>query len=148
MKMLKKIYLYRDSTLPIDGWLQACIICQTITSNLHHYKTIEIDKTIYEYQAHLCPPCCRRIQDPSKSDIFDSICDSYIASNITYPLNQSPHSHESSNQVDQQNQRIQRKFPQDLVHIVETIWLPSSPQNHPSLYDLPSQSASPYSLNL
>ena len=148
MKTLKKIYLYRDSILPTAGWLQTCIICKTITSNLHHYKTIEINKTIYEYQAYLCPPCCRRIQDPSKSEIFNSICESYIISNITFPLNQSPHSHESSDQDSPKNQQIQPKFPQDLVHIVETISFPSSPQNLPSLHGQPSQSASPYSLNL
>lgn len=146
MKTLKRIYLYCDSTLPIGGWIQACIVCRTFTSNLCHYKTIEIDKTIYEYLAHLCRPCC--IRDASKPDIFISICNSYISSNITYPLNQSLYSHELSDQVAQQNQQIQSKFPPDLVHTVETISLPSSPRNLPSLYDQPSQSVSPYSLNL
>jgi len=40
MKIIKNVYLYRDSHLPEQGWLQSCFRCYTITSRLYSFKTI------------------------------------------------------------------------------------------------------------
>ena len=31
-KIIKEIYIYRESHLPTDGWIQKCFHCDTLTS--------------------------------------------------------------------------------------------------------------------
>ena len=40
----KKIYLYFETDLPKEGWFQACINCDLVTSNVLHFKTIKNKK--------------------------------------------------------------------------------------------------------
>ena len=60
-KKIKKIYIYRDSHLPEEGWLQSCFDCYQITSKIilfKTYKTIKNNVEIYwEIYIHLCNTC-------------------------------------------------------------------------------------------
>ena len=38
MPTLKRIYIYRESHLPENGWLQACFRCKAITGNIFYLK--------------------------------------------------------------------------------------------------------------
>ena len=51
-------YLYQESDLPKEGWLQACLICDTKTSRCIFYKTIKKYTKVY---VHLCPVCTRKL---------------------------------------------------------------------------------------
>jgi hypothetical protein len=58
------IYLHEKSSLPKDGWLQACLMCETKTSRNIFYKNIkELEQQIKVY-VHLCPICTRKINIP------------------------------------------------------------------------------------
>ena len=43
-KKIKKIYIYRDSHLPEEGWLQSCFNCYQITSKLILFKKYKTNK--------------------------------------------------------------------------------------------------------
>ena len=64
MPIIKIISLYSESHLPKKGWLQACIMCETITSNTRLDRTISNsqDKT-FEIYSYICPRCQRKLID-------------------------------------------------------------------------------------
>ena len=39
----KVIYLYKETHLPTEGWLQGCFICDTITSKTEEFKPVILD---------------------------------------------------------------------------------------------------------
>jgi len=64
MPVIKYIYLYEKSSLPKDGWLQACLMCETKTSRNIFYKIVkELNQHIKVY-VHLCPVCTRKLNIP------------------------------------------------------------------------------------
>ena len=42
----KVIYLYKETHLPAEGWLQGCFICDTITSKTEEFKPIIVNKKV------------------------------------------------------------------------------------------------------
>ena len=60
MKTIKNVYLYRDSHLPEEGWLQSCFRCYSITGKLFFFKTIENKKKIYQFKIYMCPSCQKK----------------------------------------------------------------------------------------
>jgi len=81
MPKYKKIYIYRDSHLPEDGWIQSCFNCYTYTSGTIDYTTIKRKNTIYECNVFLCPECDKtlhKIENMDKQERFRSKCDRYI----------------------------------------------------------------------
>ena len=81
MPQLKQIYIYRDSHLPEDGWLQSCFYCYTFTSNIIDYTTIRYKRTLYECNVHLCPTCENFLHKPEnieKQEKFRHKCNRYI----------------------------------------------------------------------
>ena len=65
--------IYLETTLPKDGWIQGCIICNANTSNVSYYADIERDDV--GYKIYCCRNCCasaERNEDINKeySDII------------------------------------------------------------------------------
>tara|TARA_X000000368_G_C22969052_1_gene684587 strand:- start:511 stop:789 length:279 start_codon:yes stop_codon:yes gene_type:complete len=60
-KKIKKIYIYRDSHLPEEGWLQSCFDCYQITSKLILFKTYKTNNNnadiYWEIYIHQCNNC-------------------------------------------------------------------------------------------
>lgn len=86
--MLTTYYIFYKSGLPKDGWLQACIICDQVTSRLHCYKKMcsirryeEVD--IYSY---LCPQCKNKLQDVVFLEQYKKVCDEYIKDQLSQTL--------------------------------------------------------------
>ena len=81
MPKCKKIYLYRDSHLPEEGWLQSCFYCYTFTSNTIDYTYIKRNNILYECNVHLCPQCEELLHRPDyikEREIFESKCSKYL----------------------------------------------------------------------
>jgi hypothetical protein len=64
MSIIKYICLHEKSDLPKEGWLQACLICETKTSRNIFYKTIKKLKHTTKVYVHLCPVCTRNLNIP------------------------------------------------------------------------------------
>jgi hypothetical protein len=80
MLLMKNIYIFRESRLPKDGWIQSCFHCYEFTSREILYKREQLDKTIYQFNVTLCPRCRRCFREnPSKNIEFSKKCDNYIA---------------------------------------------------------------------
>ena len=64
-KVIKQIYIYRDSHLPENGWIQACFNCYTKTSKtnlINICKTNDKHKiTLWEIYIYVCPKCNKRL---------------------------------------------------------------------------------------
>ena len=81
MYYIKKIYLYKNTHLPRDGWLQGCFNCQQITSRVYLYRKITQKENIYEFYFYRCKSCSRDFQKCStKCNKFYDKCDDYIVS--------------------------------------------------------------------
>ena len=85
MPHYKKIYIYRESRLPEDGWLQPCFYCYAITSGLLRLKTKIIFRNLYEIEVYLCHRCKITL---NKNDVlyntFIKKCNNYINNNIKF----------------------------------------------------------------
>ena len=56
--MIKKdLYIYTETGLPKNGWLQGCYNCGDITSNFNHYKKIYKSCREYDINIYLCRRC-------------------------------------------------------------------------------------------
>ena len=85
-KKIKKIYIYRDSHLPENGWLQACFDCYIITSKLKLFDIYKLHNgvgtTISEFYIYMCPKCNRQIHmDKKRYNIFFNNYKKYIYTN-------------------------------------------------------------------
>lgn len=114
MKILKRIYLYKKTELPEEGWFQGCIICYTITAQLYFHKIIEHENIIYEYNAHLCPSCKK-----NPPDSLEYKCNKYISDNQIDPLSQTPPLPSGLPPIPPPPSRV--KYFRDWGHKVETI---------------------------
>ena len=88
-KRIKAVYIYRDSKLPYNGWIQSCFNCYIFTERTILCKTYydEDMKTLYEFNVFLCPLCQRDlIKKKKKENIllnikFQRKCNDYIYRN-------------------------------------------------------------------
>ena len=49
----KVIYLYKETHLPAEGWLQGCFICDTITSKTEDFKPNIVNEKNQIYCSYL-----------------------------------------------------------------------------------------------
>ena len=65
MPTIRKVYLYEETHLPQKGWLQGCMICGVITSNLLLFKTKfdEKKEMKYEIYTYICPSCKKTLKN-------------------------------------------------------------------------------------
>ena len=80
-KKVKQIYIYRDSHLPEEGWLQSCFECYQITSKTILFKTYKTNKKNIEYYweiyIHLCNKCKNCLMENLNDDFLEKY-DNYI----------------------------------------------------------------------
>lgn len=78
MKIYNSIELFQSSELPVNGWIQACLICKSKTARLFDYKIFENKTYIYDFKAHLCPDCSRQLQNKTFKEKLFKKCDKQI----------------------------------------------------------------------
>jgi len=68
-------YIHKESNLPKEGWLHACVSCNEITSKTVFYKIKLIKGQKITYNAYLCPKCCQnRYKDKYEEYKFMKNC--------------------------------------------------------------------------
>lgn len=89
-KILKKIYIYRDSNMPENGWIQSCYHCCCYTANHKLIKIIKLKHSIYkhwEFNVYLCKKCQKHLchkKNALEHVKFNSNCNYYIK--LNYPF--------------------------------------------------------------
>ena len=72
------IYLYKETHLPAEGWLQGCFICDTITSKTEEFKPIIVNEKV-KYIVHICPTCLRHKNNNKElNDLYKQQLNDYI----------------------------------------------------------------------
>jgi hypothetical protein len=85
-KPRKEISLYRKSHLPKDGWIQACFLCYTYTSDTLFVKKKEYPKYILEFNVFVCDSCQHGILPPKDFNIeLSNMVDEYIDDYLILP---------------------------------------------------------------
>ena len=68
----KKIFLYYSTNLPKNGWMQACTVCDIITSKTKFYRIIKKNsKKKIEIYNYLCNTCKKKL---SNKNFFENYC--------------------------------------------------------------------------
>ena len=82
---MKNIYIYRESHLPKEGWIQSCFHCYIPTSHEIIFKRERVEKTIFQFNVYLCPHCRRKFRNNiGKSLEFTQKCEKYILQNYSF----------------------------------------------------------------
>ena len=85
MSTSQKFNIYYESNMPIDGWFQCCIVCDTITSKLHYYKNITTKrKTQVEIYSYLCKKCQKKLSDKQFLKKYEINCKEVISDNVMF----------------------------------------------------------------
>ena len=74
MPKIKRIYLYRDSHLPEEGWLQSCFKCKEITGKYFLFQTFHKEDDLYEFYIHICSKCKKKFDLRISFDRKDLNC--------------------------------------------------------------------------
>jgi len=86
-KIVKTVYIYRDSKLPYNGWVQSCFNCYIFTARNILFKTHQKDTMLYEFKVFLCPLCQRDLITKKNAENialymnFQKKCHAYIQDN-------------------------------------------------------------------
>jgi hypothetical protein len=111
-KIIKEIYIYRESHLPTDGWIQKCFHCDTLTSKNILFKTITQYKGCYvkywEFNIHLCFSCKRYLYSNKGENIkkflkFSQKCNDYIVKEYPFLRNEANNDSHNDSQNDSYN---------------------------------------------
>ena len=85
MPKIKKIYIYNDSHLPEDGWIQACFNCNTLTCQNILLQTFYKKENLYEFYIHTCGRCKKEFKsDDEKYIKFNDVSHAYIKENFNH----------------------------------------------------------------
>jgi hypothetical protein len=82
-KKIKYIEINKDSHLPKNGWIQACIWCRSLTSKKKFYKKIETNYKDYMLFIYYCKDC-KKNKILENEDSVDKI-NTYIYNNYSIP---------------------------------------------------------------
>ena len=79
MPTVKIVTIYAESHLPKNGWFQACIVCETITSETRLHRIIDISsKLMYEIHPHICPYCKKNLKNNNFKSKYTKVCNQMI----------------------------------------------------------------------
>ena len=85
MPQIKRIYLYRDSHLPEEGWLQSCFKCKEITGKYFLFQTFHKEDDLYEFYIHICSKCKKKFDNSALLYvIFSDKCNEYIRDHFNH----------------------------------------------------------------
>ena len=63
LKMVqKRVYIYRESNQPENGWFKACFICYTTTAQSLLFDEVERNGAKLERLVYVCPDCKRALR--------------------------------------------------------------------------------------
>lgn len=62
----RRVYVYRESNQPEEGWFKACFICYTTTAQTLLFDETEINGIITERMTYVCPECKRYLRKDDK----------------------------------------------------------------------------------
>lgn len=79
MKVIREVYLYSETHLPTNGWLQGCWECDIITSKTTVYKTVNKVKRVYKFIIYLCPSCKKKDKNKEFNTRFNEFVVDYLA---------------------------------------------------------------------
>jgi protein-arginine kinase activator protein McsA len=80
MKILRHVYLFYETHLPEEGWLQGCYQCYSITSRTINYKNIDNNDKTINFIVYICNKCKKLLKnDTEKNFIFSSKCNNFIS---------------------------------------------------------------------
>ena len=66
-KVVKKLYIYRDSRLPEEGWMQSCFRCFSYTNGSVPYDVIDVNEHLrYEIYVYCCASCKNTVDSSEK----------------------------------------------------------------------------------
>lgn len=54
---LRRIYIYSDSDLPKEGWIQGCFMCGIYVSSYYHEETKTYTNKKFKICSYLCEEC-------------------------------------------------------------------------------------------
>jgi hypothetical protein len=63
MKQFSRMYIFKETHLPTEGWLHGCFVCHNITGNCEVFNKRENDYQIVERVVFVCRSCCRILAD-------------------------------------------------------------------------------------
>ena len=63
MKQFSRMYIFKETHLPTEGWLHGCFVCHAITGNCEVFNKRENDSKIVERVVFVCRSCCRLLSD-------------------------------------------------------------------------------------
>ena len=79
MPVIKVITIYAESHLPKKGWLQACIMCEVITSRTKLFITVNKSfQLAYDIHTHICPACREKLKNAKFKLKYNTICQNMI----------------------------------------------------------------------
>ena len=79
MKKFRRMYIYKETRLPTEGWLHGCFVCHTITGNCEVFNKKEDDSQITERVVYVCRSCCRLLsEDCEMKENFNQKVSNYI----------------------------------------------------------------------
>lgn len=85
MPQIKRIYLYRDSHLPEEGWLQSCFKCKEITGKYFLFQTFHKEDDLYEFYIHICSKCKKKFDNSALLYVnFSDKCNEYIRDHFNH----------------------------------------------------------------
>jgi hypothetical protein len=68
-RIIKPIYIYIESQLPVYGWFQKCFGCETITAKTMFIDRYEDEYISWEIYSYLCPKC--NINKKNKNFLYE-----------------------------------------------------------------------------
>ena len=84
MPTTKRIYIYKDSHLPENGWFQGCFRCGTITARIFLFTTFNSNNYLYEFIIYTCPDCKKKLHNDTLLSInYNNTCSEYIKREYT-----------------------------------------------------------------
>ena len=85
MSDIIEIFIYRDSHLPEEGWLQSCFKCKEITGKYFLFQTFYKEKDVYEFYIHTCSKCKKKFDNyPLVYVNFGDKCNKYIRKHFAF----------------------------------------------------------------
>ena len=62
MKTFRRMYIYKESHLPAEGWLQGCFVCYAITGQCDVFSKKSSHRVVTEHVVYLCPHCKKMVE--------------------------------------------------------------------------------------
>ena len=79
MKQFSRMYIFKETHLPTEGWLHRCFVCHNITGNCEVFNKRENDLQIVERVVFVCRSCCRILSgDDELREKYDEKVSKYI----------------------------------------------------------------------